>query len=256
MMLAYTAQDDQQEEPALSRMPHLLLIGRDHLAVENWRRGLADAGVTVAGMLGPIEAPLRLRSARPSVLALIEPWDVEEARETIERCRSRAETTLPAVLVLPPSSQWLEAPLLPELSPSCALDASVASAGDLLRAALVLTGGTTSARMIAAGPLSLDPLERRLQGPDGDAFLTPSEAALLTALLERPREVVRVEGIARALWGTPVGDAHSRAAIRTHLHTLRCKLTTVGADDAVRSISRVGYRLQSEQVAGANRRPG
>ncbi len=235
-------------------MPHLLLIGRDHVAVEGWRRGLADAGVTVAGTLGPIEAPLRLRSARPSVLALIEPWDVDEARETIERCRSAAETPLPAALVLPSSSPWLEAPLPADLAPSCALDAAVATAGDLLRAARVLAGGTVSDYVIAAGALALEPMERRLQGPDGDAFLTPSEAALLTVLLERPREVVRVEDIARVLWGTPLGDAHSRAAIRTHLYTLRRKLTTVGAGDAVRSISRVGYRLQIEQVEGANRR--
>ena len=227
-------------------MPHLLLIGHDPGMLAVWRRGLAQAGVTVAGALGPVEAPLRLRALRPSMLVLVEPATIGEACATAERCRAAAESGLPLLLLLLPSSPWLRAPLPPDLPPASILDASTATPADLVRAARLLAGDEAGTFEFVAGELALDPAERRLRGPAGDAFLTPSEATLLATLLDRPREVVRAEEVARALWGTPVGDAHARAAIRTHLHTLRRKLVSVGASDAVRSVTGVGYRLQVE----------
>lgn len=223
-------------------MPHLLLISRDPTALDAWRRGLGEAGVPIAGALSPMEAPLRLRATRPSMLVLLEPWSSDEARDTIERCRAAAESALPVILVLW-SSPWLHTPLPLDFAPASVLDASKATAADLVRAARLLSGDEMAPDRLVAGTLTLDPAERRLRGPAGDAFLTPSEAILLSALLGHPREVVRVEEVARALWGTPVGDAHARAAIRTHLHTLRRKLASVGARDAIRSVSGVGYRL-------------
>lgn len=227
-------------------MPHLLLIGHDPGALSVWRRGLAQAGVAAAGARGPIEAPLLLRALRPSTLVLVEPASVSEARATVVRCRAAAESSLPVLLLLSPSSPWLRAPLPDDLAPASALDVSTATPVDLVRAARLLAGDEWAMAAPAAGGIALDLAERRLRGPAGDAFLTPSEAALLATLLGRPREVVRAEEIARALWGTPVGDAHARAAIRTHLHTLRRKLASVGADGAVRSVTGVGYRLQAE----------
>ena len=231
-------------------MPHLLLIGADPGALTLWRRGLAQAGVTVAGALGPVEAPLRLRALRPSILVLVEPAAISDACATVERCRAAAESVLPVVLLLLPSSPWLRAPLPDDLVLASVLDASSATSADLVRAARLLAGDELAMATLAVGVIALDPVERRLRGPAGDAFLTPSEAALLAALLGRPREVVRAEEVARALWGTPVGDAHARAAIRTHLHTLRRKLASVGADDAVRSVMGVGYRLEAEAAGG------
>lgn len=222
-------------------MPHLLLIGRDPAALDAWRLGLAQAGVPVAGMTSPLEAPLRLRTARPSMLVVVEPWNTDEAREAIGRCRAAAESPLPVILVLW-SSPWLHGPLPADLAPAAALDASKATAVDLVRAARLLVGGGEAVQ-IEGGGLALDPLERRLRGPGGDVFLTPSEATLMGLILGRPQDVVRVEDVARALWGTPVDGAHERAAIRTHLHTLRRKLTSVGAGDAIRSVPGVGYRL-------------
>lgn len=228
-------------------MPHLLLISRDPTALDAWRRGLAEAGVPIAGTVSPLEAPLRLRAMRPSMLVLLEPWDGDETRQTLERCRTAAEAALPAILVLW-SSPWLRTPLPLDFSPASVLDASTAKAVDLVRAARLLVGDDVAPDRLVAGVLTLDPAERRLRGPAGDVFLTPSEAILLGALLGHPREVVRAEEVARALWGTPVGDAHSRAAIRTHLHTLRRKLASVGAGEAIRSISGVGYRLDDPEA--------
>ena len=229
----------------MAGMPYILLIGADPGALALWGRRLAQAGVTVAGALGPVEAPLRLRTLRPSVLALVEPATIDEASATVERCRGAAESALPVLLLFLPSSPWLHTSLPPDLAPASALDASRATPVDLVRAARLLAGEEMAMGVLAAGGVALDPVERRLRGPAGDAFLTPSEAALLAALLGRPREVVRAEEVARALWGTPVGDTHARAAIRAHLHTLRRKLASVGAGDLVRSVTGVGYRLDA-----------
>lgn len=98
-------------------MPHLLLIGSDPAALDAWRRGLADAGVQIAGALSPLEAPLRLRAMRPSLLVLLDPWGGDEARQTLERCRAAAESALPAILVLW-SSPWLRTPLPLDFSPA------------------------------------------------------------------------------------------------------------------------------------------
>lgn len=228
---------------------HLLLIGHDPGALAAWRRALtAQANVTVVGAVSTVDAPLRLRVLRPSVLVLVEPAGVGDARATVERCRAAVESTAPVLLLLPPSSPWLRAPLPDALAPADALDVSTTTPADVVHAARLLARGEVEVPVLAAGGIALDPVERRLYGPAGDASLTPSEATLLTALLERPREVVRAEEIAQALWGTPVGDVHARAAIRTHLHTLRRKLTAAGAGDAVRSVTGVGYRLRAEAV--------
>ncbi len=234
-------------------IPHPLLIGRDLEALDAWRRGLAQAGVPVAGVISPAEAPLRLRSMRPSLLVLVLPQEADEGRATIERCRSAAEGPVPAVLILWPSSPWLHAPLPADLEPAIALDATKATAADLTRVARVLAGGYAEPPRLEQGGLVLDVTERRLRGPGGDAFLTPSECTLLAAIMERPADVVRVEEVARALWGTAFSDAHTRSAIRTHLHTLRRKLAAVGAQDAIRSIAGVGYRLQDGMAEPSER---
>lgn len=225
-------------------MPHLLLIGSDPAALDAWRVGLAQAGVPVAGVSSAIDAPLRLRSTRPSMLVVIAPWDLDEAREAIARCRSAAESTLPVILVLW-SSPWLHGPAPADLEPVAVLDASKATAADLIRAARLLAGAPAQVAIEVPG-LGLDPVERRLRGPAGDAFLTPSESTLLGLLLARPLDVIRVEEVARALWGTPINGPHERAAIRTHLHTLRRKLASVGAGEAIRSVPGVGYRLAEQ----------
>jgi len=226
---------------------HLLLVGRAPGLLAWWRRRLtAYPAVTVAGTAGSVDAPVRVRALRPSMLVLVDPGDIGEACATTERCRRAAEAPLPALLLLTPSSPWLHAALPEALGPARALDALTARTVDVVQAVRLLV--TEEPARLVAGRLVLDPRERRLRGPAGEAILTPSEATLLAALLERSHEVVPAEEIARALWGTPVGDVHARAAIRTHLHTLRRKLAATGAGDAVRSVTGVGYRLRAEAI--------
>ncbi len=237
----------------MAGVPHPLLIGRDLEALDAWRRRLAQAGVPVAGVISPAQAPLRLRSIRPSLLVLVLPQEGDEARATIERCRSAAECAVPAVLILWPSSPWLYAPLPADLEPAVALDATKATAVDLVRVSRVLAGEDEEAARLESAGLILDVIERRLRGPAGVTFLTPSECTLLATLMPRPHDVVRVEEVARALWGTPFSDTHTRAAVRTHLYTLRRKLASVGAPDAVRSVTGVGYRFRDVAAGPAER---
>ena len=75
--------------------------------------------------------------------------------------------------------------------------------------------------------------------------LTPSESAIFEAVLAANGGVVPAERIASVLWGgTPVVDTLSRAAIRSHVYTLRKKLRTAGLDHALVSLSGAGYRLR------------
>ncbi len=51
----------------------------------------------------------------------------------------------------------------------------------------------------------------------------------------------------RALWGeTATSDHHARAAIRTHVRTLRRKLATAGLAGALVTLPRIGYRIDLE----------
>jgi DNA-binding response OmpR family regulator len=48
------------------------------------------------------------------------------------------------------------------------------------------------------------------------------------------------------LWATPILDRHMRGAIRSHVHTLRGKLSTAGFAGSVESKTGEGYRLMLE----------
>ena len=80
--------------------------------------------------------------------------------------------------------------------------------------------------------------------------LTASEAAIFETVLEANGGVVPAERIALALWGRQtMMDTLNRAAIRSHVYTLRKKLCVAGLDHALVSLSGAGYRLHLDDVA-------
>lgn len=87
---------------------------------------------------------------------------------------------------------------------------------------------------------------REVTGPGGTARLTPSEAAILAALLREGRAVVTHDRIALTLWGNAFADRFGRASIRSHLHTLRRKLSAIGLADVIISVPGVGCRLLND----------
>ena len=175
-------------------------------------------------------------------------------RRLIERARHAAEERIPVVLLLPESSTWLRGGPPLDLLPAVTLPARAADSGTLARAL---------ARMrVVAGPigapgngephapgsdapsaaLALVRGRRELRGPRGNAHVTPLETAILLTLMQEDG-VVAHQQLAEELWGSALSDRHSRAAIRSHVYTLRRKLREVGFEGAIDSVPGVGYRF-------------
>jgi two-component system response regulator MprA len=79
--------------------------------------------------------------------------------------------------------------------------------------------------------------------------LTASEALIVDLLLRHPGLVVPANALSRALWGDAILDGHGRAAIRSHIYTLRRKLRAVGLPSALVSAPGWGYRLDAATTA-------
>ena len=188
----------------------------------------------------------RAVSAGPDVLIIDLGEDVAALRRLIDRARHAAERPLPTVLLLPEHSIWMRGALPAELLPAELLPAIAISARD----AGAASRGTAveipapPPRSVASS-LSLDRQRRAVEGPEGAAHLTPSEASILSLLVREEGGVVSHQRLAQELWGSAFSDRHSRAAIRSHVHTLRTKLRTVGLADVVASMPGVGYRLNA-----------
>ncbi len=78
----------------------------------------------------------------------------------------------------------------------------------------------------------------------GEALaLTRKEYDLLLYLLANPGRVLTKEAIAEHLCGTAVDAADSYDFIYTHLKNLRKKMQEKGADNYIRTLYGVGYKL-------------
>ena len=228
--------------------------GRERLA-----RSVEAAGQDVGGSSAARDVMRAVRDERPEALLVESDEGAAVLRGLLERARGAAEAPLPALLLLPESSVWLHGPLPAPLMPARALPSSQRSEGALRSALAAIAEGSWAGppAVLRLGALRLDRQARVLSGPQGEARLTVSECALLGAIVAAGGAVVRAEQVAGALWGRAVVDTHSRAAIRSHLHTLRRKLAALGLGEVVVSLPGVGYRVVlpkevlSEQAAGA-----
>lgn len=84
----------------------------------------------------------------------------------------------------------------------------------------------------------------------GSVRLTPSDARLHAALVERAGEVAPAEQLARAIWGQRRLDAHRRGALRAHVYELRRKLRAAGVPAAIEPRPGVGYGLSVSASPG------
>lgn len=92
--------------------------------------------------------------------------------------------------------------------------------------------------------------EHVVTGTAGSIPLTRCEAAVMVALTESPNVMVPFASIAERIWGRQVSDEHDRAAIRTHVHTLRRKMEEAGSPDRIVVIAGVGYKIVAATTAG------
>src|SRR5262245_51859322 len=90
---------------------------------------------------------------------------------------------------------------------------------------------------ISYGPLTLDPVKRRVRFQGAEVELSAREFAVLEALMREPGAVVSRERLEDAVygWGEEVGSN----SIEVHLHHLRRKLQP----ELIRNVRGVGYRI-------------
>lgn len=220
----------------------VLLVAEPSELADGVAEGLRASGVEVSGRSGVTEAAAVLRRVRAERAVISADLDAGGLRRLISRLRHAAERPLPIALVLQRESTWLRARAPADLGPVA-----------------VLPSGATGAAIVAAlkrleiQPLhlgaapdeseaQLDPWRRKVAGPRGTSTLTPLELALAWRLAEAAGDVVSFDDLAAALWGAR-DDPFHRAALRTHVHSLRPKLRAASADLEVVSVPRAGYRL-------------
>lgn len=221
--------------------------------------GLVRQAGHEAAATGTRRLALAVTETRPQALVVDAGGDPERARADVGRARAAAEAMLPVVLLLPSSAAWLHGPLPAELQPAVALagvDAIAGLAGALGRVlgAPAAAGGTRAGVRRLASLMWLAEA-RAVAGPSGRATLTASEARIFDLVFARAGAVVPAGTVAQALWGDIVLDAHARAAIRSHVHTLRRKLRAVGLPEVVVSLPGLGYRLASGDHAEESNGP-
>ena len=181
--------------------------------------------------------------------------DQAALRRAIDRARHAAEAPLPLLMLLPEHSTWLRDAPPRELLPAITISAREADATALGRGLERMgarpplgSGDVGSLPPAAAGALSFERARREVSGPGGSVRLTASEGTVLGALVAGDGAIVTHEQLAEALWGRAIVDRHSRAAIRSHMYTLRRKLHDAGLEEAVIALPGVGYSLAARAV--------
>lgn len=192
----------------------------------------------------PAETAAIAQRTRPDILMIDVTGDTSTLRGVLERARVAVAAQLPVLVVLPESSVWLRAPLPLDMAPAVTLSRDAVAGGELGRACRSLLEEVSPSASHRTGGLTFEPGARAISGPGGMAALTPSEATVMALFLERAGEAVPIESFTHALWNRAAVDRRARAAIRSHIHTLRRKMQQVGAGDPIVSVTGVGYRFE------------
>jgi two-component system OmpR family response regulator len=96
--------------------------------------------------------------------------------------------------------------------------------------------------VLEAGGLRLDPVAHAASSGEAAVTLTPIEFRLLSALLERPGDVVRRRSLATAGW--PDGSTVLDNTLDACVSRLRRKLTLLDARATVETVHGIGYRFR------------
>ncbi|MBC6989662.1 MULTISPECIES: response regulator transcription factor [Hymenobacter] len=101
-------------------------------------------------------------------------------------------------------------------------------------------------RHLAFRDLTVFPEQALVLVHDQPVTLTRKEYDLLLFFLANPNRVLTKEAIAEHIWGDAADMADSFDFIYTHLKNLRKKLQELGADNYIRTIYGLGYKLETE----------
>ena len=97
--------------------------------------------------------------------------------------------------------------------------------------------------MLEAGALRLDPAAHRVWRGDSEIELTPTEFALLEALMRRRGEALTRFELLEQAWD---GEYENRSnVVDVHVKSLRDRIDRPFGGDAIETVRGVGYRLRS-----------
>lgn len=227
----------------------VLVVSEQPERREALARDLRRAGHEVAGTTGGdgVMAQTRRMVGGPDIFVVDAGEDATVLRRLIDRAREAVEDAQrPVLVLLPQYSPWLRGSLPADLHAVIAVSASTPAA-EAVAIALAAMRGEDGAPPPAA-ELSYDEHRREASGRGGTVRLTPSESAVLALLIRAGRGTITHDRIAEQLWGSSFADRYRRASIRSHMHTLRRKLGSIGLTEAVIAVPGVGYRLLVDAV--------
>lgn len=110
-----------------------------------------------------------------------------------------------------------------------------------IRAVLRRKAPETLDTTVRVGPLTLDPVTMRVNGPGGDVHLGPTEFRLLRYLMNYPERVHSRSQLLDKVWGDHVFI--EERTVDVHIKRLRDALADSGCAGLVETVRGAGYRL-------------
>ncbi|MEO6501023.1 MAG: response regulator transcription factor [Jatrophihabitantaceae bacterium] len=110
--------------------------------------------------------------------------------------------------------------------------------------ALLRRGGVSpdSSQVLVAGPITLDPLARRVTRGGRELALTNRELDLLAFLMDHPGQAFSRSELMRQVWGWTFGD---QSTVTVHVRRLREKVETdPRTPTLIQTVWGIGYRLE------------
>jgi len=95
---------------------------------------------------------------------------------------------------------------------------------------------------LRAGDLVLEPKSARITKAGKEINLLPKEFALLEFLMRHPNEVFSSDVLLDKVWSKE--SENSPDTVRVHITKIRSKIDTEGRPSLIRTIHRVGYKLE------------
>lgn len=231
-------------------LAEVLLVEDDEELRREMAAYLADNGYAVH-QAGDAAQARRLLAQRPVMVAVL---DVNlPGEDGLSLCRDLAFTDGPSILMLSARGESIDRILGLELGADDYVVKPITPRELLARVKALLrrkrSGGDASKRTAYrfAG-FRLDLAARQLVAPKGAVvLLTRSEMTILTALLEKPQQVVPREELIALLRGDEVDEA-SRA-VDLHISRLRRKIQDQTECEIIRTYRGVGYMLDARAAA-------
>lgn len=224
--------------PVAVTSAHVLVVEDDAGVRDLLRRGLTESGFSVSTAADGASA---LRTASNDVHAVVLDIGLPDAdgRDICQALRARGYT-MPVLFLTARDSvtdrlSGFSSGGDDYLGKPFAVSELVAR----LQVALRRTGFSGQVKL---ADLVLDPLGHRLINGEAETPLTPTEFAVLGALMAAPGTVVRRAQLRRAGW--PDGAIVSDNTLDQYVARLRRRLRNVAADRTIETVRGVGYRFQ------------